>query len=445
MLSNPLSAGLFLWDFSDEAVVRTDKDGILDSDKASGADGILGPYREKEGSFYTIKEIWSPIFVEKKYLTPAWNGKLTIENRYDFTNTNECSFSYRLKKFNSLDGATEELEGKINAPDIEAGGKGEIELSLPSNYKDFDVLYFTATGPDDQELFTWSYELNSPAFFTHRVLNGQSAGNQEVVKSEEDSLYVLSAAGVTVKISKTTGLLREVKNAAGVIPLSDGPVFITDQQIKCKDVSLLAENGTYRIDVVYAYPNGWDAYRFSWIMQQNGVLQLDYDYRPWDKIEMSGITFKFPEKEIEGAQLFANGPYRVYNNRLKGGTLNIWDKEYNDAITGEVWEYPEFKGYYSLFYGMKLNSPTPFEVYCASGDVFLHLFTPTIQQQYDPERNFTHPPYPSGNISFLDAIPPVGTKFQGPENFGPQSQLHRFKGFSETPNMKNSLFFKFNE
>ena len=445
MLSNPLSAGMFLWDFSDEGVVRTDKDGILDTDKASGADGILGPYREKEGSFYTIKEIWSPVFVEKKYITPAWDGTFTIENRYDFTNTNKCSFFYSLRKFNSLDGENEERKGEIDAPDITPGNKGRIKLLLPANWKDYDVLYLTAKDNKDKELFTWSYELNSPAFFAHRILNRQSSQNSEVIKNEDDSLYILSASDVTVKISKTTGMLKEVKNTDGIIPLSDGPVFITDQQIKCKEVSIHSKDGIFRIDAVYLYPNGWDAYRFSWTMQKNGVLQLDYNYRPWDKIAMSGITFRFPEKAIKGANLFANGPYRVYNNRLKGGTLNIWDKEYNDAITGEVWEYPEFKGYYSLFYGMKLMCPTPFEVYCASEDIFLHLFTPSIQKQYDPNRNYTNPPYPEGNISFMDAIPAVGTKFQTAENYGPQSQLHRFKGFSETPNMKNRIYFRFNK
>ena len=44
----------------------------------------------------------------------------------------------------------------------------------------------------------------------------------------------------------------------------------------------------------------------------------------------------------------------------------------------------------------------------------------------------------------MDAIPAVGTKFQTAENFGPQSKPHRFKGFSETPDMQNRIYFKFN-
>ncbi len=443
MISNPLSAGLFLWDFSDEGVVRTDKDGVLDTDKASGADGILGPYREKEASFYTIKEIWSPIYIPKKYITPQWDGKLNIENRYDFNNINQCSFSFTLKRFDGLNGTFKEAKGSVKTPDIAPWTKGELEIELPKDWKSYDVLYLTAKDDKNNEIYTWSYELNSPAFFAARVLDIETDEVAKIKKSETDSLYILSAGEVSVKISKATGMLVEVESKNGIIPLTNGPVFITGQDLKCKKVSLRSSKDVYSIDAVYSYPNGWDAYRFSWTMQKNGVLQLDYDYRPWDKIAMSGITFNFPEKDIEGAQLLANGSYRVYNNRLKGTTLNIWEKEYNDGITGEVWDYPEFKGYYSLFYGMKLKCPTPFEVYTASEDIFLHLFTPTMQRQYDPKRNFTCPPYPKGNISFMDAIPAVGTKFQPAENFGPQSQLHRFKGFSETPNMINRIYFKF--
>ncbi|MDP2113673.1 MAG: glycoside hydrolase family 2 TIM barrel-domain containing protein, partial [Bacteroidota bacterium] len=69
MLNNPLSAGGFLWDYADEAVVRTDKEGLLDTKANNAADGIVGPYLEKEGSYYTIKEIWSPVFFETRYIT----------------------------------------------------------------------------------------------------------------------------------------------------------------------------------------------------------------------------------------------------------------------------------------------------------------------------------------------------------------------------------------
>lgn len=58
---------------------------------------------------------------------------------------------------------------------------------------------------------------------------------------------------------------------------------------------------------------------------------------------MTGITFNFPEKKIPEATLLANGPYRAYNNRMKGSSLDIWKKKYNNTITGESRDYPEFK------------------------------------------------------------------------------------------------------
>lgn len=440
MLGNPLAAGLFLWDFSDQGVVRTDKGGILDTDKDHGADGIVGPYREKEGSFFTIKEIWSPVFVEKKYITPAWNGKLNIENRYHFTNTSECSFSYTLSRFSSLQQKINTPQIPVIAPNIAPGGKGQLALELPNDWKSYDFLYLTIHDKAGNELFTWSFEINTPAGFVEKSLDVKT--KSAIITSTENS-FVLSAEGVTAYLSKETGLLEKVISNGNEIPLSNGPVYITDRQLQCRKVAIMETENGQQIDVIYNYDRGGEAYRFTWSMLKNGVLQLDYQYRPQNKVPMAGVTFDFPEEGITGADLLANGPYRVYNNRMKGGSIQLWKKTYNDAITGEVWDYPEFKGYYSHFYAMRLACPTPFEVYCANEDVTLHLFTPTPQQSYDLSRNYTVPPYPKGNLSFMDAIPPVGTKFGRADNYGPQSQLHLFKSYGGAKNMTNTLFFKF--
>ena len=241
-------------------------------------------------------------------------------------------------------------------------------------------------------------------------------------------------------------MLHSVVYQGKTIPLSNGPVLITDNQVTCKSVEYKLAEGNPHLAVTYVMNNGKDvAYTFEWTMLPSGVLQLDYDYRPQDKISMTGITFDFPEVGVKGATLFANGPYRIYNNRMKGGSLNVWNKTYNNTVTGESWDYPEFKGYYSLFYGMKLDCPTPFAVYSGKEDVILHLFTPSIQSSYAADKNYTVPAYPKGNISFMSAIPPVGTKFGKADNYGPQSQLHRFSGNGAENNTSGQLFFNFKQ
>ncbi len=69
MRKNPMCGGALLWVFADEGVVRTDQGGRIDNDGNHGADGIVGPHHEKEGSFFTVKEIWSPVVVTNKNIS----------------------------------------------------------------------------------------------------------------------------------------------------------------------------------------------------------------------------------------------------------------------------------------------------------------------------------------------------------------------------------------
>lgn len=60
MMSNSNCAGGFIWAFVDEAV-RNPHTGQLDTAGNQAPDGIVGPYREREGSFYTVQHIWGGI------------------------------------------------------------------------------------------------------------------------------------------------------------------------------------------------------------------------------------------------------------------------------------------------------------------------------------------------------------------------------------------------
>ena len=110
---------------------------------------------------------------------------------------------------------------------------------------------------------------------------------------------------------------------------------------------------------------------------------------------------------------------------MKGTTLNVWEKAYNNTVTGESWNYPEFKGYYSNFYWATIHSKEQdFTIVCPDDDVFLRLFTP--EKPEGAGNNNTSPEFPTGNISFLHGIDAIGTKFKKPEQLGPMSQPNLF-------------------
>ncbi len=67
-------------------------------------------------------------------------------------------------------------------------------------------------------------------------------------------------------------------------------------------------------------------------------------------------------------------------------------------------------------------------------DLFLRLFTP----RWGPDPRSATAPFPAGDISFLDAIPAIGTKFDQAANLGPESQRSVATG-----EYRRTLYFRF--
>ena len=183
-----------------------------------------------------------------------------------------------------------------------------------------------------------------------------------------------------------------------------------------------------------------------WTMLPGGWLKLDYVYNPKGEQNFAGITFSYPENLVTGAILLANGPYHVWKNRLKGTQFGIFNKQYNNTITGQTWVYPEFKGYYSNFYAVQiLTKELPVTIVSATSDLFLHLFTPGEAKFSSGKgvRGVLNPPFPSGNISFLHGISAIGTKFSRPENEGPQGGKNKYIYNDSAPSLSGTLYFRF--
>lgn len=70
MMSYSNCAGGFIWVFADEGI-KNPHTGQLDTAGNQAPDGIVGPYREREASFYAIKEIWGGA-TDKTNATTNW-------------------------------------------------------------------------------------------------------------------------------------------------------------------------------------------------------------------------------------------------------------------------------------------------------------------------------------------------------------------------------------
>ncbi len=439
MWESPRSGGGFIWALLDEGIVRTDLNGYVDVNRVNAPDGILGPHREKEGSFFAIKDIFSPIMIRLDSITASFSGRLEVENRFHFTNLDQCHFRAEWVRFRKPwdreAGYSVVHTVNLSGPGVAPGERGTLSLNLPADWLQYEGLRLTATGPDGSEIRTWTWLIGHQEQFVKNWLSSAPAAPQ-VIAGENDTTVVLSASSVKAHFDKKSGLLKGVEYALGLNPLfQNGPVF-TAGNGNLTGFRNYPIGDSHVVEVTYDGALRW----VKWTMQPTGWLKLEYEYGGVGEFPFPGISFDCPESNIIGARWLGNGPYRVWKNRPQGGTLSVWEALYNNTMTGSApWVYPEFKGYFSDIAWIELNTVDG-KILVASPEkgLFVRLF-----DFYALSGPTPHPALPPGDISFLDAIPPIGTKLATgldtqTKDLGPQSEIYH----SDT-SKRRTLYFYF--
>lgn len=431
------SAGGFIWALIDEGIVRTDFNNVIDANGLNANDGIMGPRREKEGSFYALREIFSPVHITQKELPASFTGNIAIENRFHFTNINQCTFQWALVNYykpqDDFAGYHIMEKGNAVSPAIAPGATGSLNLALPAGFRQYDALVLVALDPFKKEIYKWTWKLKSNEQLLAGVL---MSNNNTATASETDSTYILKGGEVSVILNKKTGMLDGTLNATSDhLSFAKGPVLVQGNATvtgarlyKAADEAVV--EFTYDGNLKYA----------RWKMNGSGWVSLEYEYALDGVYPFAGISFNYPENFILGAKWLGKGPYRVWKNRLQGTPVNVWENLYNNTRTGySPMVYPEFKGYYGDITWMELNTVEG-KFYVASKDtgLYVRLFDFYALSGVKP-----HPELPVGNISFLDCIPPIGTKLALNINYntsalGPQSEPTTIKG-----PVKRTLYFYF--
>lgn len=435
MLEYPHLGGGFIWAFLDESVIRTDKNNTYDGTGNRAPDGILGPHREKEASFYTVKEIWSPIYIKPQPIDKSFDGKIAVENRYVFTKLSQCKFKWKLVKLPSAQAkttaATATLTGVPQPLELAPGQKGTLNLHLPANWANNDALYLTAYGSYGEEVCTWSWAIKSPVAVAKAPMIAKGA----LSHTEQGNELVVSADGKKYYFDKSTGYIEKVVKGDKTISLSNGPV-LAGVNTTLKDFNYKTEGKQFIVNANYA---GDATMQIKWTFAPGKRVKLDYTYTQSGDVDYMGITFNYPEEKVTGMKWLGRGPYRTWKNRVPGQQFGVWHKDYNNTITGENWGYPEFKGYHSDINWVVLeNKESPFTVYTDNKNMYLQMYRPAREMDALKNNN-VEPPFPDGNIGFLNAISAIGTKFQSAKQMGPQSQKTHADG---TP-VSNTLWFEF--
>jgi hypothetical protein len=432
------SGGGFLWALVDEGIVRTDLNGIIDVNRVNAPDGVVGPYRQKEGSFFAIREIFSPVKISMKELPAAFKGDILVENRYHHTNLDQCTFQWELVRYRKpgevFAGYTTHKKGKGKGPSIEPVAKGNLKLTLPSDWQEYDALLLSAYDPFGILIYTWSWKTKTNVTLLSNIVQLE---DQRMVKvTETDSSITLKGGEISIQLSKKSGFITALANdKSKSLSFGNGPVMVSGTAV-VTSVKHYPEGAGHAVEVSYK----GDMKYARWKMHGSGWLSLEYEYQLNGEYPFTGISFTYPENFIISAKWLGKGPYRAWKNRLQGITHNVWVNAYNNTHTGSApWTYPEFKGYFADVTWMEFNTVEgKFLVASKDKDLFVRRF-----DFYGLSGIKPHPQLPVGDISFLDHIPPLGTKLAlkisaNTPALGPDGELNKVSG-----PVKRTLYFYF--
>ena len=443
MRKHPRCIGGFLWVLADEGVKRVDMDGFIDNQGNFGADGIVGPHHEKEGSYYTIKQLWSPVQVMNTAIDRNFDGKLSVENRYDYLNLNTCRFIWQQVKFPSVTDASNTTtrilkQGEVQGSDVAAHGVGVVDIKT-SILPEADALFLTVIDKYGYELWRWTFPVDK----LNRETEQFSASSGRASYTETEKGITVKANGRTFVFSKKDGQLKDVSVNNRKISFANGPRFIgarradrsldqfynhDDEKAKAKDrtyseftdaavftkLDVKEEGGNLILTANYKLGNLDKA---QWTIHPDGMATLDYTYNFSGVVDLMGICFDYPEEQVLSKRWLGAGPYRVWQNRIHGTQYDIWENDYNDPIPGETFTYPEFKGYFGSVSWMSIRTK--------EGTISLTNETPDsyigVYQPRDGRDRLLYT-LPESGISVLNVIPPVRNKVNSTDLCGPSSQ-----------------------
>lgn len=443
---SPLFAGGFIWAYIDEAVRRSDMGWILDSDGGNGPDGVLDPYRKPEASYFTIREIWSPVYIDRLFVTGSFDGRVAVENRSLFSRLGEYSMRYAVY----TEGGDTIEGGNVPLPDIGPGERAFAKVPVSQQFRNGDIFKLTAykrsTG---DEVCSWSTPIN------------RASKQAEKTKPTQGS--------ITDVTFTDNGMIASIKRDGKEYKLKGGPL----------PTGILAEcyrhttNRTPDGEIIntFWYRGGIDS--IQWRQTPDGLLHMDAlllnDFRghglrdfitPEGKWQI-GLSFEYPEEIFAtpgaGITYLGNGPYRVWRNRLKGTQFGVWTKEYNNTVTGQYNSidpptYPEFKGYHSNVRWMQFPD---FKVTSLTEGLYVRLYTPAEAIDRTPgemgagveptrRQESSMLPFPKGDISFLLSIPPMRS-YKPLEQLGPSAQPDNIRLKPGDDGFRISLIFDFSE
>lgn len=362
---SPYGIGGCIWDWVDQSIYdpQAIKNGELTKNGfnyyMSGYD-YPGPHQGNfvNNGLVTADRAWTAKLTEVKrvYQYVKFKGfdpaaqKLTLENKYDFTDLNRFVLSYEILK-NGVVVEQKEVEIPSVAPDA------TIQLATP-----FD------TRMEEGAEYTITYKVNLKEATSWADAGYMMASQQYVLQERPETLPAVVAAPATDLIARTAGSQLIVGNErvhmvfdkssglvktwqfgdVDVVAANGGPQYSNflyiendrnnDLQTGVTGVTLTstmaedAQSCTVQVDA----EGSKCAYTIVYTIYASGVVDMKTTYRPVaEGLRRIGMYMAF-DSSWEGIEYYAKGPWENYIDRQTGSYLG----RYTTTVTDMFENYP---------------------------------------------------------------------------------------------------------
>ncbi len=363
--ANPRSFGGFIWDFIDQGLRRDNGNyfnfgglwGDNPNDDNFCANGLVSPDRSLQPEIWEVKHAYQNILVANEDII---NGKVKIENRFNFTNINQFAGKWVLTE----DGS-EIQKGTLTDRALDIGPLASKIVTIP---------YLPPTlKPGSEYRLTFEFSLKEStrwALAGHVVAGDQIDIPYEVPQveavntssfpylqmSESSTNITFRAQDFAVTFSKSSGTITNY-NYKGKTLVKDGPVpnfwrapidndWGNGMYGRCAEwrhagqnrilTNLTVENLSStekRLLVMFDLPNaGSSKLSMTYTIYGSGDVLVDYTLSPdnsMDEIPEVGTILTLPE-ELSNIRWYGRGPEENYVDRKRGSFVGVYASTVSD-------------------------------------------------------------------------------------------------------------------
>jgi beta-galactosidase len=369
--------GGFIWDWVDQGFEMNDESGrnywAYGGDMGSQNylndenfchNGLVWPDRSPHPGAFEVKKVYQDILFQAIDIK---NGVIQITNDFGFTNLNNYNFKYQV-----LENGKSIKEGTI-AVALNPKSKKEFKIDLPKSLSKSGVEYllnvfaYTKTGselvPQNFEIAREQFEIENGNYFAKT----QQTANSSSIKEDKNE-FILSVSNVTVKISKTTGLISfyslkgqeyfkqfpepnfwraPTDNDFGnKMPMKSNIWRSAGKNTIVETIQVIEENGKSYVVAKMKLTDVFSEYTIKYSMDKEGALEVQPTFKrgenPLPDMPRFGMLFSL-KNDLENLDYYGRGPWENYPDRNESSLKGIYKSKVADQYV--PYTRPQENGY----------------------------------------------------------------------------------------------------